>query len=91
MDLNIVNAKGASAGNVDVPEVVFGRDFNETLVHQVVTAYLAGARAGTHAQKTRSRCAAAAPSRSGRKAPAVPVPGLFAAHCGAVAVRPSPR
>jgi len=55
MDLNIVNAKGASAGNVAVPEAVFGRDFNETLVHQVVTAYLAGARAGTHAQKTRTQ------------------------------------
>jgi large subunit ribosomal protein L4 len=55
MDLSIVNAKGASAGNVAVPDAVFGRDFNETLVHQVVTAYLAGARAGTHAQKTRSQ------------------------------------
>jgi large subunit ribosomal protein L4 len=55
MDLNIVNAKGASAGNVDVPDAVFGRDFNETLVHQVVTAYMAGARVGSHAQKTRSQ------------------------------------
>ncbi|MEJ2554155.1 MAG: 50S ribosomal protein L4 [Gammaproteobacteria bacterium] len=55
MDLNIVNAKGASAGNVTVPEAVFGREFNETLVHQVITAYLAGARAGTHAQKTRTQ------------------------------------
>ena len=55
MDLSIVNAKGASAGNVTVPETVFGRDFNETLVHQVITAYLAGARAGTHAQKTRTQ------------------------------------
>ena len=51
----MVNAKGASAGNVDVPDAVFGRDFNETLVHQVITAYLAGARAGTHAQKTRTQ------------------------------------
>ncbi len=55
MDLNMLNASGASAGNVAVPEAVFGRDFNETLVHQVVTAYLAGARSGTHAQKTRSQ------------------------------------
>ena len=55
MDLNIVNGKGAGAGNVAVPDAVFGRDFNETLVHQVITAYLAGARAGTHAQKTRSQ------------------------------------
>jgi len=54
MELNKLNASGASAGNVAVPDAVFGRDFNESLVHQVITAYLAGARAGTHAQKTRA-------------------------------------
>ena len=36
-------------------EVAFGKDFNEPLVHQVVTAYLAGARQGSKAQKTRSQ------------------------------------
>jgi large subunit ribosomal protein L4 len=41
-------------GSVDVAEAAFGVDFNEALVHQVVTAYLAGARAGTKAQKNRS-------------------------------------
>jgi large subunit ribosomal protein L4 len=40
--------------NVQVSDFVFGQDFNETLVHQLVTRYLAGARAGTKAQKTRS-------------------------------------
>jgi large subunit ribosomal protein L4 len=55
MELNILNASGASAGSVAVPDAVFSRDFNEPLVHQVVTAYLAGARAGTHAQKTRGQ------------------------------------
>jgi len=39
---------------VNVSATTFGRDFNEALVHQVVTAYLAGARAGTRAQKTRA-------------------------------------
>lgn len=43
-----------SAGQLEVPEAVFGQSFNETLVHQLVTKYLAGARAGTKAQKTRS-------------------------------------
>jgi len=43
-----------SSGKVEVNEVVFGQPFNETLVHQLVTRYLAGARAGTKAQKTRS-------------------------------------
>lgn len=39
---------------IKVSEATFGRDFSEALVHQVVTAYLAGARAGTKAQKNRS-------------------------------------
>lgn len=42
------------AGAVQVSDVTFGKEFNEALVHQVVTAYLAGARQGTRAQKTRS-------------------------------------
>ena len=41
-------------GSVDVAESTFGAEFNEALVHQVVTAYLAGSRAGTKAQKNRS-------------------------------------
>ncbi len=41
-------------GSVDVAEAAFGADFNEALVHQVVTAYLSGSRAGTKAQKNRS-------------------------------------
>lgn len=40
--------------NIKVSDVVFGQNYNETLVHQLVTRYLAGARAGTKAQKTRS-------------------------------------
>lgn len=43
-----------SAGNVEVTEAIFGQAFNETLVHQLVVRHLAGARAGTKAQKTRS-------------------------------------
>ncbi|MFA6164817.1 MAG: 50S ribosomal protein L4 [Methylobacter sp.] len=43
-----------SAGKVEVMEAIFGQAFNETLVHQLVVRYLAGARAGTKAQKTRS-------------------------------------
>ena len=46
--------KMQGSGSVDVAEVAFGADFNEALVHQVVTAFLAGARAGTKAQKNRS-------------------------------------
>jgi large subunit ribosomal protein L4 len=41
-------------GSVDVADAAFGAAFNEALIHQVVTAYLAGARAGTKAQKNRA-------------------------------------
>lgn len=44
----------AGGGSVDVSDVAFGAEFNQSLVHQAVTAYMAGARAGTKAQKTRS-------------------------------------
>ncbi|MBL4585393.1 MAG: 50S ribosomal protein L4 [Pseudomonadales bacterium] len=42
------------SGPIDVSSEVFGRDYNEALVHQVVTGYLAGGRQGTKQQKTRS-------------------------------------
>ena len=50
MNLNLA----AGAGTVEVSDATFGIEFNEALVHQVVTAYLAGGRQGTRAQKTRS-------------------------------------
>lgn len=46
--------KQDAAGVAEVTEAVFGQSFNETLVHQLVVRYMAGARAGTKAQKTRS-------------------------------------
>ena len=44
----------AGGKDIQVSEATFGREFSEALVHQVVTAYMAGARAGTKAQKNRS-------------------------------------
>ncbi len=54
MELSVVKQGNAAAGTVSVSEATFAREYNEALVHQVVTAYLAGARQGTRAQKTRS-------------------------------------
>lgn len=55
MELILTTASGdASKKTVEVSEETFNKDFNEALVHQVVTAYLAGARAGTKGQKNRS-------------------------------------
>ena len=55
MDLPVIQADGNPSGTVAVDETVFGVPFKEPLVHQVVTAYLAGGRAGTSAQKNRAR------------------------------------
>ena len=54
MGLQIPALNGNKSSNVEVPESVFGQSYNETLIHQLVTRYMAGARAGTKAQKTRS-------------------------------------
>lgn len=53
MDLNIATPEG-SKGTVSVSDIAFGREFNQDLVHQAVVAFMAGARQGTRAQKTRS-------------------------------------
>jgi large subunit ribosomal protein L4 len=57
VELSVVKPGNAAAGTVSVSDVAFAREYNEDLVHQVVTAYLAGARQGTRAQKTRSEVA----------------------------------
>jgi large subunit ribosomal protein L4 len=54
VDLNIKSLTGKEAGSVDVADAIFATDYNESLIHQVVVAYMAGARQGTKAQKTRS-------------------------------------
>jgi len=55
MELKLTTATGkASTKTVKVSDENFSCDFNEPLIHQVVTAYLSGARAGTHAQKNRA-------------------------------------
>ena len=54
MDLNVHTTAGGDAAALQVSDAVFGVEFNEPLVHQVVTAYRAAGRAGTKAQKSRS-------------------------------------
>ena len=54
MELSVLKPGSESAGTVSVSDTTFAREYNEALVHQVVTAYLAGARQGSRAQKTRS-------------------------------------
>jgi large subunit ribosomal protein L4 len=54
MELKVINEKGEAQKSVDASESLFGREFNEALVHQVVVAYHANGRQGTRAQKTRA-------------------------------------
>ncbi|QDQ29248.1 50S ribosomal protein L4 [Chitinimonas arctica] len=54
MELKVIDTNGQAAANVSASDALFGRDYNEALVHQVVTAYLANARSGNRAQKGRS-------------------------------------
>lgn len=54
MQVNTLAIDNKSASAVEIPDAIFARDYNEALVHQVVTAFYAKARAGTHAQKTRA-------------------------------------
>ena len=54
MELKVINEKGEAQKPVEASEALFGREFNESLVHQVVVAYHANGRQGTRAQKTRA-------------------------------------
>ena len=53
MELKLLNDQGQASAKVEAPDTIFGRDFNEPLVHQVVVAYQANARSGNRAQKDR--------------------------------------
>lgn len=53
MELQVINEQGKPAAKVAASDHAFGRDYNEALIHQVVTAYLANARLGTRKQKAR--------------------------------------
>jgi large subunit ribosomal protein L4 len=54
MELNLINDQGQKASKVEAPDTIFGRDFNEPLVHQVVVAYQANARSANRKQKDRA-------------------------------------
>ena len=54
MELKVIDAKGQVSGSLDASDALFAREYNEALVHQLVTAFLANARSGNRAQKTRA-------------------------------------
>lgn len=57
MELKVINDKGQATANLSASDELFGREYNEDLVHQLVTAYMANARSGNSKQKGRSEIA----------------------------------
>lgn len=55
MELKLVDSKGVEVGRLNASDVLFGREYNEALIHQVVVAYQANARSGNRAQKDREQ------------------------------------
>jgi large subunit ribosomal protein L4 len=55
MQVELLNDQGIASSKLDVPDTVFGREYNESLIHQVVVAFQANARQGTRAQKDREQ------------------------------------
>ncbi len=54
MELKVIDAKGQVSGSLNASDALFAREYNEALVHQLVTAFLANARSGNRAQLTRA-------------------------------------
>ena len=54
MELKVIDAKGQVSGSLNASDALFAREYNEALVHQLITAFLANARSGNRAQKTRA-------------------------------------
>ncbi len=54
MELKLISQDGQSAGSLTASDALFGREYNESLVHQLITAFMANARTGDRAQLTRA-------------------------------------
>ena len=55
MQIDLLNEQGQAVSKLDVPETVFGREYNEALIHQLVVAYQANARQGTQLRSEERR------------------------------------
>ena len=74
MQLELLNEQGQAASKFDAPETVFGREYNEDLVHQIVVAFQANARQGTRAQKDREQVKHSTKKPFSKRARAAPAP-----------------
>lgn len=87
MDIQLQSFDGSKAGSITVSDALLDREYNESLVHQVVTAYLAGARSGTVSQKHDLKYAVAVESHSHKKVVAEHVPVQSEVHYGVQVVQ----
>ena len=87
MDLKLINDKGEAVSNLAASDDLFGRDFNEALIHQVVTAYQANGRKELGLKKGVARLQSQPANPGAKKGPAALVQVWRPVHCGAAAVR----
>jgi large subunit ribosomal protein L4 len=74
MELNLIDDQGKATSTVAASDTAFGREYNEALVHQLVTAYLSNARSATRMQKDRGDVKHSTKNRGGRRARGAHVP-----------------
>ena len=74
MELKLINDKGRALATVAASDALFGREFNEALVHQIVVAYQANARRARARRRTAATSTTRPRSRGARRAPAARAP-----------------
>jgi ribosomal protein L4 len=89
MELKLLNEQGQPASTVAAADTVFGRDFNEPLIHQVVVAYQANARSANSKQKDRSEVRHSTKKPFRQKGTGRARAGMTSSPCGAEAARSS--
>jgi hypothetical protein len=87
--VTIKTQAGADSGSADLPDAVFGIEPNVAVMHQVVTAQLAAARAGTHSTKTRAEVGGGGRSPGARRAPVAPGRARSDPRSGGAAASPT--
>jgi len=87
MEIKVINANGKAAASITASDDLFGREYNEALIHQLVTAYQANARSGNRKQKGRSEIAKSTRKPWAQRVPAALVQVWHRALSGVVVVR----
>ena len=74
MELKLLNEQGQASATLQASDALFGREYNEALIHQVVVAYMANARSGNVPRRAVTKCPIRPTSRGVKKARVAPVP-----------------